>query len=220
MRATRVHTHAEADPGWASTHRLLPVCARSRDSGTRVCTPAHARAGTWGARWRAHTRASAAAFLSNHACTLCAYLYTRMNTQVRPHAHMCMHTQRHTHVHSHSFLQPLLGATTSVYTDRCVCAYGVHRGTPLQVHARSRMTQAGLILGAAPLSWQGPPAFWADLLTLQLPGLTCRSLWGTSASRSLLTFHVLAAAGADWLGAADSGWVVCTTLGKSERMGR
>lgn len=145
-----MHTHAEADPGWASTHRLLPVCARSRDSGTRVCTPAHARAGTWGARWRAHTRASAAAFLSNHACTLCAYLYTRMNTQVRPHAHMCMHTQRHTHVHSHSFLQPLLGATTSVYTDRCVCAYGVHRGTPLQVHARSRMTQAGLILGAAP----------------------------------------------------------------------
>lgn len=141
---------------------------------------------------------------------------------------MCVsiHTHEHpgastrTHVHSHSFLQPLLGATTSVYTDRCVCAYGVHRGTPLQVHARSRMTQAGLILGAAPLSWQGPPAFWADLLTLQLPGLTCRSLWGTSSSRSLLTFRVLAAAGADWLGAADSGWVVCTTLGKSERMGR
>lgn len=142
-------------------------------------------------------RASAAAFVSNRACTLRASLYTRTNTQVRPHAH----THVHAHAEARSLLQLLLGATTSVYTDRRACACGVHpyrytpTGAPLQV-------QAGLVLLG--------PTFWADLLTslrrqlfLQLPGLTCRSLWGTSASLSLLTFLMLVVAGADWLAAAD-----------------
>lgn len=63
-----------------------------------------------------------------HMCFCCrsqaivhAHIYTHAHTHAGTSTHTCVHTQRHTHVHLHSPLQLLFGATTHMYTNRCMC---------------------------------------------------------------------------------------------------
>lgn len=109
------HAHAH------TSIRLHETCGRTRE-----------------ALWSAHTRASAAALLSNRAGMLCAHLGACVHTQERPQAHMCRHTQRHPRW-THSLLWLLCGATTRMHRNKCTCAdMGTHGCTSIGAHTCTR----------------------------------------------------------------------------------